>query len=260
MRVLITNDDGIFSHSLWTLAEQFSKHAEVLIVAPDREQSACGTAVTLRRPLRVQKVAPLVAGIEAYAIDGTPSDSTIFALGNFGDGAFDYVISGINQGANLGDDVLISGTVSAALQGYLRGIPSIAVSVTEIESNYYKHAAELTALLAVKLKQSTNRDDIFINLNYPDLSKEKVKGLNNTSLAHKTHIDTVKKMDSERYKNAFWLVRQRLGKEPHKDTDIYSISHGFASVTEMHSHLFNREPLPLSKEFCDELYREFLLS
>lgn len=205
MRVLITNDDGIFAQPLWILAEHFSKQADVLIVAPDREQSACGTAVTLRHPLRAQKVAPLVKGVEAYAIDGTPSDSTIFALGNFGADNFDYVISGINQGANLGDDVLISGTVSAALQGYLRGVPSIAVSLTDIESNYFIYAAQLAALLTTKLKKSTSRKDLLINLNYPNLDKKDVKGLISSKLAHKTHIDTVKKWTEKGIKTLFGL-------------------------------------------------------
>ena len=125
MRVLVTNDDGIFAPGLWILVKELKSIARVVVVAPDREQSAIGTAVTLRQPLRVQRVSPLVPGVETYSVEGTPGDSVILALGKLIKSRVDLVISGINQGPNLGDDVLISGTVAAALQGYLRGLPPL---------------------------------------------------------------------------------------------------------------------------------------
>ena len=128
MSILVTNDDGVKAGGLWALAGELQKVAEVVVVAPSREQSAIGTAVTLRQPLSVEKVAPAIAGIETYAVDGTPSDSVILALGRLVKSKVDLVVSGINQGTNLGEDVHISGTVSAALQAYLRGFPVLAVS------------------------------------------------------------------------------------------------------------------------------------
>ena len=119
MKILVTNDDGIFARGLWVLAKELSSIAQVIVVAPDREQSAIGTAVTLHQPLRAQKVRPILPEIETYSVEGTPADSVILALGKLVKGKVDLVISGINQGQNLGQDVLISGTVSAALQGYL---------------------------------------------------------------------------------------------------------------------------------------------
>jgi len=128
MRILVSNDDGVYSDGIWILAQELSQIAEVVMVAPDREQSAVGTATTLRKPLRVQKISPLYPGIEAYSVEGTPSDSVIVGLGALVKGKIDLVISGINQGSNLGEDVLISGTVGAAMAAYLRDFPAMAVS------------------------------------------------------------------------------------------------------------------------------------
>ena len=119
MRILVSNDDGVYSEGIWELSRQLSKVAEVTIVAPDREQSAVGTAVSLRKPLRVQKISPRFPGIKAYSVEGTPMDSVIVGLGKIMTDNVDLVVAGINQGSNLGEDVLISGTVGATLGGYL---------------------------------------------------------------------------------------------------------------------------------------------
>ena len=115
MKILVTNDDGIAADGLWILVRELASIAEVVVVAPDREQSAAGTAVTLWEPLRIRKVHPVVPGVETYAVEGTPSDSVLLALGSLVKGKIDFVVSGINWGMNLGDDIYISGTVSAAL-------------------------------------------------------------------------------------------------------------------------------------------------
>ena len=128
MKILVTNDDGVFAEGLWALVRELKSFARVVVVAPDREQSAIGTAITLIHPLRVQKVRSPVSEVEAYSVQGTPADSVILALEKMVVDKADLVISGINQGLNLGNDVLISGTVGAALQGYLRGFPAMAVS------------------------------------------------------------------------------------------------------------------------------------
>ena len=141
MRILVTNDDGIFAEGLWVLAKELNKIGQVIVAAPDREQSAIGTAVTLYRPLKVHQVKPLVTGVDAYAIGGTPSDCVILALSKLIENKVDIVVSGINQGANLGDDVLISGTVAAALQGYLRGLHALAISLETVDGHCLDTAA-----------------------------------------------------------------------------------------------------------------------
>ena len=125
MRILITNDDGIYAEGLWLLVEAVQRVAEPVIVAPDREQTGVGTAVSLLRPLRSTRILPMVQDTEAYLVEGTPADCVILGLDKLA-GQVGAVFSGINQGANLGNDIIISGTVGGALQGYFHGLPSLA--------------------------------------------------------------------------------------------------------------------------------------
>ena len=145
MIILVTNDDGILADGLWALVVELKKIGPVVVVAPAEERSGVGTAVTLRQPLRVQSVTPLIPEVEAYSVDGTPADSVILALGKLATNRIDLVVSGINNGPNLGEDVFISGTVGAALQGYLHGLPALAVSMDAVNSPYLEGVAKLAA-------------------------------------------------------------------------------------------------------------------
>ena len=147
MTILVTNDDGVFTDGLQTLVRELKKITPVVVVAPDREQSAIGTAVTLLQPLRVRRVRPVVPEVDTYSVEGTPSDCVILALSTLIEDKIGMVISGINQGANLGDDVFISGTVAAALQGYFRGLHAIAISTAAVNSHCLDTAAKLATLL-----------------------------------------------------------------------------------------------------------------
>ena len=255
MRILVTNDDGIFAPGLWALARELKNIAEVVVVAPDREQSACGTAVTLRQPLRTQRVKPLVPEIEAYAVEGTPADSVILALGKLVKDKIDLVVSGINQGPNLGNDVLISGTVGAALQGYLRGFPALAVSVAAVDSICLNNAARVAALLAEKIIAKSLPPDIFLNVNLPSLSLGKIEGAKITRLASKSHIDTVEEgFDGKR--EYYWLVRQQLNTNTDKNTDIWAIEQGNISITPLHTELLRRPSPSIPDSLCSELLQE----
>ena len=176
MRVLVTNDDGISAPGLWTLVNELRNIAQVVVVAPDREQSAIGTAVTLRQPLRILRAKPIVPEVETYSVEGTPADSVILALGKLVTDKVDLVVSGINQGPNLGDDVLISGTVGAALQGYLRGLPALAISTEAVDSPYLNTAANLAALLASKINSDVLSPRVFLNVNLPNLPLAEIRG------------------------------------------------------------------------------------
>lgn len=254
MRILLTNDDGISAPGLWAMARKLKGIARVVIVAPDREQSATGTAITLRQPLRVQRVSPVVSGITAYSVEGTPCDSVILALGKLVKDDVDMVIAGINQGVNLGDDVLISGTVGAALQGYRRGLPSLAFSVA-VDSPYLDTATELAALLVAKIHDRTLPQDIFLNINLPNRPLNKIEGIRVTQLAHKTHIDTVEEGHDGR-REYYWLIRQKLNTEINEETDIWAIEHGYISIVSLHNSLFQKPPLPHPDSLCDQLFRE----
>jgi 5'-nucleotidase len=229
MRILVTNDDGVFADGLWSLVRELKGRAQVIVVAPDREQSAAGTAVTLWQPLRVRQVEPTVPDTEAYAVEGTPSDSVILALGNLVRGKIDLVISGINNGLNLGEDVYISGTVAAALQGYLQGCPSLAIS-TERGNSHLDIAARLAALVARRIDQSSLPADLFLNINLPSIALAEIGGVHITRLATESHINTVEEgFDGKR--KYYWLVRQGQNQTADEKTDVWAIKQNRISIT-----------------------------
>ncbi|MFC1918851.1 5'/3'-nucleotidase SurE [Chloroflexota bacterium] len=256
MKILLTNDDGIFAEGLWQLADELRSIAQVVIAAPDREQSAAGTAVTLSRPLRVRKIKPLVPEVEAYSIEGTPSDSVILALEKLTENGIDLVISGPNQGFNLGNDVLISGTVGAALQGYLRGYSALAISIPQTENPNLQSVGKLAALLAKKIGANTSLPNIFLNVNMPELPPKAIKGVNVTRLASETHIDTVEEGHDGR-RSYYWLVRKRIPDKTHQDvTDIWAVEHGHISITPLHIYQNGDSTPGITDSFCAEILEE----
>jgi len=255
MKILVTNDDGIFAEGLWMLVKELTNIAQVVVVAPDMERSAIGTAVTLRQPLRVQRVRPMVPGVDTYSVEGTPADSVILALGKLIKNKIDLVVSGINQGPNLGNDVLISGTVGAALQGYLRGFPALAISVKTADSLYLDNAARLAALLAKKIDSHALPTNIFLNVNLPNLPLAKINGVKITRLAGESHIDTVE--EGHDGKQAYyWLVRHQINKDADRKTDVGAIEQGNISITPLHTSLSNRSLPHITDSLCSELFQE----
>jgi len=255
MKILVTNDDGILAEGLWTLVKELGNIAEVIVVAPDRERSAIGTGVTLRQPLRVRKVKPTVPGVKAYAVEGTPADSVILALGNLVKGKVDIVISGINQGLNLGDDVHISGTVGAALQGYLHGFPALAISTARDNSLHMDISAKLAALLATRITSDSLKSNVFLNVNLPNLPLEEISGAQITRLASESHINTVEEGDDDTGKY-YQLIRKRLSKVTDKKTDTWAIEQGNISITPLYINL-DKEPLsPTLDNLCADLLQE----
>lgn len=255
MEILITNDDGIFAPGLWRLVRELKEVAQVFVVAPDREQSGFGTAVTLRQPLRVQKVRPLVPEVEAYSVEGTPTDSVILAVEKLLKNRVNLIISGINAGPNLGDDVLISGTVGAALIGYLHGFPALAISVESLDHDSLDTAARLTALLAKRLANSHLTSNTLLNVNLPALPLAKIKGIRITRLASKSHIDTVEEGHDGK-KAYYWLVRQKIEKNAAEHTDIRAIEQGNISITNLHTELLNQPSPLITDSLCGDILKE----
>lgn len=252
MRVLVTNDDGIFAEGLWALVKELKNIAQVIVVAPITEQSAVGTAVTLHQPLRIQKVPLIVPEVETYSVEGTPADCVILALGKLIKNKVDLVVSGINQGPNLGDDVLISGTVGAALQGYLRGFPALAISIAAVDSLHLDNAAKLATLLAEKIDSSALPPNILLNINLPDLPLSRIRGAQVTHLASKSHIDTVEE-DNDGRRRYYWLVRHQTGKVADNQTDVWAVEQGNISITPLHASLLNRSAPAISDNLCSHL-------
>jgi len=256
MHILVSNDDGIFAEGLWALARQLSQAGRVTVVAPDREQSATGTMVTLRTPLRVTEHHCFSADIPTFTVEGSPSDSVILALGKLVPDA-DLVVSGINQGLNLGDDVLISGTVGAALQGYLRGLSAIAISVPpESGPEVFDLAASFGALVAGSVLSGKLGSNVFLNINLPNRQIDEISGVRVSDLAHKTHIDSVREGNDGR-RQYYWLVREQLSRDVSPSTDIWAVEHGFISITPLHCCLFRRPDGEISEEQCSAFFDAF---
>ena len=255
MRILVTNDDGILSEGLWALVRELRNIAQVVVAAPDREQSAIGTAVTLRQVLRVRKMKPLVPQVVTYSIEGTPSDSVILALGKLVRDNVDLVISGINHGMNLGEDVHISGTVAAALQGYLRGFPALAISAPNGNGQQLDNAARVAALLAKKFDAGYLPNNLLLNVNLPDVSLTDICGVKITRLASESHINTVDEGDDGRQKY-YWLVRQAADKAMNGETDMGAVEQGYISITPLHENQHGESSIPVLHNLCSELFHE----
>lgn len=254
MKILISNDDGIHSAGIWTLANHLNQIGPVTIVAPDREQSATGASLTLRHPLRIGKVVSNLDGVECWATEGLPGDAVILGLERVMEKPVGLVVSGINNGPNVGDDVLISGTVGAALQAYLRNVPAIAISTFNLESTNHEIPAQLAEIIAGDIASGRLSGDLFLNVNTPDIPLESIKGIRLCHLAHKTHIDTVKEGHDGR-REFYWLVRRKLDFEAPADTDIKAIEQDCISVTELHADLFRRAPIPGLDDLCAEWFQ-----
>jgi 5'-nucleotidase len=255
MKILVTNDDGIFADGLWTLVGELRNIAQVVVVAPDREMSAIGTAVSLHQPVRARRVTPVVAEVETYAVEGTPSDSVILALDKLIKDRIDLVISGINRGANVGDDILISGTVGAALQASLHGLPTFAISTVQGDNTYFGDAAKFAALLARKLDSNALPANICLNVNLPNLPREKIRGVKITYPAINSHTDTI----DERYDNGrqyYWFARQRINKPLDEKTDTWAIEQGNISISPLLTSLANKPSPPIPDSLASDLFRE----
>ncbi len=228
-RILVTNDDGIFSEGIRLLAEALGELAEVWVVAPDREQSAMGHALTLSRPLRMQKV-----GERRYAVDGTPTDCVNLAvLSVLKDHPPDLVVSGVNFGLNLGDDVTYSGTVSATFEGTLLGIPSVAFSQEVAEGFSFAQAAAFGRRFIGALLEQELAADLLLNVNLP---AGPIKGLSFTRLGRRVYKQSVVEKLDPRGRKYYWIAGT-----PHWETatgtDYEAISQGRVSVTPLHLDL-----------------------
>jgi 5'-nucleotidase len=240
---------------LWTLVKELKNFAQVVVVAPDREQSGTGTAVTLRQPLKIQRVKPLVPKVEAYSVGGTPADSVILALGKLIKSKIDLVVSGINPGPNLGEDALISGTVGAALQGYLHGFPALAISVAAVDSIYLDNAAKFGALLTKKIEANILPTNILLNVNLPNLPLAEIKGIQITRLARKSHANTVE----ERLGQAgeyYWIMREKISTNTDRETDIWAIEQGNIAITPLHIDLLNNPSPPIPDSLFSDILQE----
>ena len=234
MVILLSNDDGVYAQGLTTLREVLEDVAEVYVVAPDREKSAVSHAVTLHRPLRVEKIKDRV-----YAVDGTPTDCVILAVNRLLEKRPHLLVSGINQGGNMGDDVTYSGTVSAAMEGTILGIPSIAVSLVVGEYRNYENAALFAKRLVEWMENSPLPPETFLNVNVPDKeSYQHIRGVMWTRQGKRVYSDSIYELVDPRGKKYYWIGGVPLEDVDNgEDTDIAAVGKGYISITPIHLDL-----------------------
>jgi len=227
--VLVTNDDGISAAGLAALAEALARVGDVYVVAPDREQSTVGHALTLHRPLRVDRL-----GERRFAVNGTPSDCVNLAVLGLLPAEPKLVVSGINHGLNLGDDVTYSGTVSAAMEGTLLGVPSIAVSLAAPDQGSFEEAARIAQLIAMRTLVEGLPPKTLLNVNVPG---GRPKGIRFTRLGHRVYKEKVVEQKDPRGKTYYWIGAGPPLWDNREATDIIAVQDGYASVTPLHLDL-----------------------
>lgn len=233
MRILVSNDDGIYARGINKLAQHLGAEPEnaVYVVAPDRERSATGHALTLHKPLRVDEV-EIDANVKgAWATTGTPSDCVKFAVGTLLTEPVDYVISGINRGPNLGGEILYSGTVSAAMEGAFLDIPSIAVSAAGGGHHSFELAAEFVTRLLKILPSAGFIGKTLLNINVPDVALAQLKGVAITKLGVRAYNDYFEKRVDPRGKVYYWLAGEAIEEGEEENTDAWCLSHNMISIT-----------------------------
>jgi 5'-nucleotidase len=248
MRLLISNDDGIFAQGIKTLADTLAAAGhEVIVVCPDRERSATGHGLTLHDPIRAEEVTGIFAPtVRAWSCSGTPADCVKLALGALLDRFPDVVLSGINHGANLGTDILYSGTVSAAMEGTIEGIPSIALSLTSFTYREFQPAADFARELLTKLAQAPLPESMLLNVNIPPVPAPEIAGVKVTRQGIRRYFDTFQQRSDPRGKTYYWLsgevlqdVEQpeHLHLPPDIETDVQAIKDNYITITPLQFNL-----------------------
>jgi 5'-nucleotidase len=231
--ILLTNDDGIHSAGLQALADQMQSLGRVVVVAPDRERSAVGHALTLHAPLRAEEILP-----DRWAVSGTPTDAVSLGIHGLLKEKPDLVVSGINKGGNMGDDLTYSGTVAAAMEATLMGVPAIAISSASKNFAYgdFKHASAVARQLAETVLEHGLPADTFINVNVPDSTP---LGMRLTRQGKRVYEDAVVQNQDPRGRTYYWIGAGELGFQNLEGTDFHAVQNGYVSVTPLHLDLTN---------------------
>jgi len=272
MNILVTNDDGIDSAGLWALAEAMSRVGETLIVAPDKQQSGVGTSVSLHSDMSVVEVSSSIKGVRAYAIGGTPSDCVIIGLRRLAQGHIDLIVSGINLGPNVGNDIPYSGTVMATLQGYFRKIPSIAMSLAtgeRAEEPRFDVASKVAESLAQSVNSGKMPTDAILNINVPNIPLEQIKGIVTTRTASTGYVKLAEVEGSGSLSYSRGIRKTASSFRPHQvlvgdshviveGTDLWAINAGYISITPLRLDITDHDTIPALAEPILELESDLL--
>ncbi len=248
MNILISNDDGVEAAGIQTLAKAIASVAKVTVVAPDKNRSGSSASLTLDMPFRCQQ---LENG--DYRVSGTPCDCVHLGLHRIMDNQADMVIAGINQGANLGDDVLYSGTVAAAMEGRSLGFPAAAISITSHSPKHLKTAAKIMLDLLQQIKDKPLNANIILNINVPDRPLSDIKGIKVTRLGCRHRADTIVKANDPRNHPLYWIGPPNQPQDVGEGTDFQAVEAGYVSVTPLLVDLTAYQQLdPIASWLSDE--------
>ena len=226
MRILLSKDEGYFAPGLNILAQALAPLAEITVVAPERNRSGASNSLTLDRPLTVRQ-----ASNGFYFVNGTPTDCVHLAVTGLLKELPDMVISGINDGANMGDDTIYSGTVAAAMEGYLLDIPSIAVSMSQHNAQHFDTAARVVIDLVQRHNRNGFPPPVLMNVNVPDIPYEQIKGMQVTRLGKRHKAEAVVKAATPRGETVYWVGAAGAAQDAGEGTDFYAVSQSLVSIT-----------------------------
>ncbi len=226
MRILLSNDDGYFAPGLHELASVLGAIADITVVAPERDRSGASNSLTLDRPLKLAR-----AQNGFYHINGTPTDCVHMAVTGLLDDLPDMVVSGINHGANMGDDTVYSGTVAAATEGYLLGIPSIAVSLAAAGDKHFNTAARVALELVKQFQAKPANEPFLLNVNVPDLPYESLQGREVTRLGKRHKAEPIVKSQNPRGETVYWVGAAGGEQDAGEGTDFFAVNAGRVAIT-----------------------------
>jgi len=226
MRILVSNDDGYFAPGIEILAQTLSHVADITVVAPERDRSGASNSLTLDRPLFLRR-----APNGFYFVNGTPTDCVHLAVTGMLDIVPDMVVSGINHGANMGDDTIYSGTVAAATEGYLLGIPSLAVSLTSKAAAHLDSAAQIALDIVQRFQRQSFAEPVLLNINVPDLPLSELRGNRVTRLGKRHKAEGVVKSVNPRNETVYWVGAAGGAQDAGAGTDFHAVDNGFVSIT-----------------------------
>jgi 5'-nucleotidase len=238
MKILLSNDDGYLAPGLQTLASHISKIAEIVVVAPERNRSGASNSLTLDRPLTVKQ-----ASNGFYFVNGTPTDCVHLAATGLIDFVPDMIISGINDGANMGDDTIYSGTVAAAMEGYLLGVPSFAVSMSQHNATHFETAGRVIVEIIERFQANQLPPPVLMNINVPDIPYDQLKGKVVTRLGKRHKAEPVIKSKSPRGETLYWVGPAGAAQDAGEGTDFYAVANNWVSLTPLQADLTHHKQL-----------------
>jgi len=244
MKILVSNDDGYFAPGITLLAQALGRLGQVTVVAPERDRSGASNSLTLDRPLTVRR-----APNGYYSVNGTPTDCVHIAVTGLLQFTPDLVVSGVNLGANMGDDTIYSGTVAAAAEGYLLGIPSLALSLASKAGEHFDSAIGVALELVERLKRAPFGEPVLLNINVPDVAPAGLRGIEVTRLGRRHKAEPVEKLETPRGEIAYWIGPAGGAADAGPGTDFHAVEARRVSVTPLRMDLTHNTQLARAREW-----------